>query len=130
VVSLTALALGATGQAFLLELAQRGIRVEHANLRALLRAHSVRPRRAHPEFGGPDAFDFVCVAIVVAIFAALFLRLYPGGRTPLLELSATGLHVPHRRVTVSRTSVIPVSWMVEDPEVALLASWRLAEVAR
>jgi hypothetical protein len=30
----------------------------------------------------------------------------------------------------SRTIVIPISWIVEDPEVALTASWRFAEAAR
>jgi hypothetical protein len=215
VVTLAVLALGATGQVFFLQLTLRGVRAEHANLRALLQGdpsrHDVgtsqsvtihRGRRFRscefaavlmgaafiasvlfvrdPELGGPDAFDFVCFAIVVALFAVVFVRVYPGGRTPLIVLSPDGLHLPHRRVTVpwsaftwadlelrglasrdpalvwtltteavydrvrrrgvwakerwrmrdSRTIVIPVSWMVENPEVALAASWRFAEAAR
>jgi hypothetical protein len=112
-----------------------------------------------PESGGPDALGVVCFAAAAVTFAALLVRVYPGGRTPLMVLSPDGLHLPHRRMTVpwsavawadltvrgrgmnenlalawtlrpTSTIVIPVSWMVEDPEVALLASWRLAEAAR
>jgi hypothetical protein len=192
------------------ELVRRATRAEQANLRAVLLTdrsswpdvgtgpitiHRGRRIRWYevacvlpaaifllpdPRLGGPDAFDVVCFAVATAALAAAFVRVRPGGRTPLMVLSPDGLQLPHRRVTMPwsalawadlivrrngagtlalvwtlepaaaddrarrrgawarerwsmrdhRTIVIPVSWMVEDPEVALTASWRFAEASQ
>jgi hypothetical protein len=172
----------------LLDLYRRATRAEHANLRAVLltersswpdigtapvtihRGRRIRwseiacvPPAAFillpdPDLGGPDEFSFVCAAVVAVLFAALFVRVRPGGRTPLMVLSPDGLQLPHRGVTMPWSAlawadvvvkgdgypqlallwtltsadaiVIPISWMVEEPEVALTASWRFAEAAR
>jgi hypothetical protein len=193
-VSAVVIGIGAVGAIVLRDLIQRAARAEHANLRALLFSdrsswpdvgtspvtiHRGRRFRWYElacvlpaaivllpdrELGGPDAFSFVCFAVAAVILAALFVRVHPGGRTPLMVLSPDGLQVPHRRLTVPwsaiawadltvrgegmnenlaltwtlgptavhqpSTMVIPVSWMVEDPEVALTASRRFAEAAR